>query len=562
MKTLRSYWNLIVPVLSVAAAIFAGTRAAPSGNSPTGWLVPAVAFFVTMVVTRKLLHGEFNGFPEVSLIDKRSLTELDRALPLLVNRLFQAGYAPIFVVDELDKVPDLADRLRGFMRQLKYFATDESFFCFLTDRSYFEVFEADLDHWRYPVEQTYFGHRVLVHYTPAQIRKYIDSRFPPNDQGPETLTIKNIIAFVSHCQPAEVERYLSENRDPADPRSLRIEEGTLWSAPKYRFSIYCNTVLQFLYESSDATHRIRQYPQFSAWIMDSLYYLPQGWLDGQSPDVDQQRLKKYFKEHLGLGRLDRDVTSDADLAFLLDLTLKFRNHLISPHRFAQEWVESHKSTLSREESIQLVNCLLQRPLIRMVPNKDRGKLSSDAQCSWEFDFYGTPIRPDGSLRPYFGAIRSNSFERTMEKTYDRTDYFQQALTNLGVSAEAIFQMASDHAWGKDSRDWVRSALKPHKAAVESLFAESSGRDVNHLFDMAAMSITLFDAQGRFLIAALAGKSAVADIDDVDECIDLAMTKYGNDEVTRFLLEDVLSGGTLQLNLDALNNLAKKRPSAA
>jgi len=49
-----------------------------------------------------------------------------------------AGFAPIFVLDELDKVEDAWEALHRFLTLTKHIVTDQSAFMFLTNRDYYE----------------------------------------------------------------------------------------------------------------------------------------------------------------------------------------------------------------------------------------------------------------------------------------------------------------------------------------------------------------------------------------------------------------------------------------
>ena len=71
-------------------------------------------------------------------IPNLSVATLDRVLPVLLERIRDAGLAPVFVIDELDKVKDLSNRIPQMVKRLKKLVAESAFFCFLTDRRYFE----------------------------------------------------------------------------------------------------------------------------------------------------------------------------------------------------------------------------------------------------------------------------------------------------------------------------------------------------------------------------------------------------------------------------------------
>jgi hypothetical protein len=75
---------------------------------------------------------------ELTLDIKWDIERLERDLPLLIKRVKDAGFAPIFVLDELDKVDDAMESLHRFLTLTKHIVTDQSAFMFLTNRDYYE----------------------------------------------------------------------------------------------------------------------------------------------------------------------------------------------------------------------------------------------------------------------------------------------------------------------------------------------------------------------------------------------------------------------------------------
>ena len=84
--------------------------------------------------------------------------------------------APVFVVDELDKVTGLSTRIVSMVHHLKKLVAENAFFCFLTNRSYFEEMLAESSGRPYPVEYTYYTHRLFVVFSPEDFERYLRSR--------------------------------------------------------------------------------------------------------------------------------------------------------------------------------------------------------------------------------------------------------------------------------------------------------------------------------------------------------------------------------------------------
>ena len=76
---------------------------------------------------------------ETAIDVKRDVDRLERDLPVLLKRVKDAGFAPIFVLDELDKTRDANAALEKFLKLTKHIVTDHAAFLFLTDRDYYEL---------------------------------------------------------------------------------------------------------------------------------------------------------------------------------------------------------------------------------------------------------------------------------------------------------------------------------------------------------------------------------------------------------------------------------------
>ncbi len=565
MKRLAGYWRIIVPILSVAAAVFAASKIPATSDRLVQLLLPAVVFFSTIAITRRMLFRDEQGFPEASLVDGRSLADLDRALPMLVSRMHQNGYAPIFVVDELDKVPEVARRLKGFMRQLKYFATDEAFFCFLTDRSYLETFEAELEHHHYPEEQTYYGHRVLIHYTPEFINRYVKDLFEPTCQirlDAETLLIRELVQFNSHCHPEEVRQFLNQGISTARPNDIRINEGSLWLVPGYRFTLYSNAILKFLYESSQCKHRLRQDKQFGSWVLDALYYFPQRWLQ-TGVQFTENDLIRYLAGQLGVKPsqmaeqpTESGILSKSELDFLMALARKFGEYLERPWIFTAAFVK--RAARDKAEgpflAIELVISMLQRPLLVETTAESR---------KWEFDSFGTPIGKtrDQIQSRYFRAICAKGFQKTLAYCHRDVRLVRRQLRKNGVSTKRLAELVQKHAW-EGKFDFVRDLVESHKHLLNQF---DSSIVLRTLYETAALADCLYPVErGGFLMMALSDRAATAPLPSTDlEKDRLFREVIGKFSLLKELPEkdlalvclSISSGTNLSENFKGLNSLA-------
>jgi len=402
VRQIKAYWNLVAPILSVGVAIFAATQIAKSAPTQFPWLIPGIAFFITLALTRKFLtYGAF-GPPDGGMLSRNSLPDLDRALPAFVSRLHQSGYAPIFVVDELDKVADMEKCMAIFMKQLKYFATDEAFFCFLTDRKYLEVFQASLEQHTYPEEQTYFGHRILVHYTFDQIGKYIRSIIQGEEaKHPHELHFARMLAiFESHCQADEADRFIITNQVKDNwAFYFSVEQPGIWSSAAYRLHGYFLLAIMVLFESRQVRQRLRQNRQFGAWLVDTYYWICQEWKLSQ--EGSPQLLTKYGLEtsFASLLQIDRrgpvfisDILSEDELNFLWTQAKELQKFLTTPSFLFFKLLSDFRLEKDSGEWVyNLTLAGLAAPILLSAARADSQKSEVNANAlpfDWNFTFWG------------------------------------------------------------------------------------------------------------------------------------------------------------------------------
>jgi hypothetical protein len=132
-----------------------------------------------------------------------SLQTLERDLPLVIDRVRAAGLAPVFVVDELDKVEGPGLDIGELIGQLKHLTTDYGFYCFLTGRDYYEDIEQKIAERIYPREHTNFSERLFVVYTPSELADFLGRTIvmestSPNEEGYDELARAMLVRIVLH----------------------------------------------------------------------------------------------------------------------------------------------------------------------------------------------------------------------------------------------------------------------------------------------------------------------------------------------------------------------------
>ncbi len=221
---------------------------------------------------------------DYSFILDRSVQTLDRDLPLVIERIREAGLTPVFAIDELDKVENPNESIGQMIVRLKHLVADYGFFCFLTDRDYYEYVRNKLHIEPYPREHTYFSHSLFVNYQPRDLLKFlIDILRPepgttPAEAEADELDARVLARFMLHRSRLnvvdalrEIARHFDENgRLLPQYRGLR---GRL----AYQFPLTLHLAIEFVFDNSIMRERVGSDPRFSQIAGDMLYALSRAW---------------------------------------------------------------------------------------------------------------------------------------------------------------------------------------------------------------------------------------------------------------------------------------------
>lgn len=173
---------LLAPVASLLAGALVGVGAAAADASGAAALASGIASALGAAAVFKYSSSRSSARSlsrEMSFMPDLSERTLDRFVPLLVTRLVRAGLAPVFVVDELDKVDGLPELIVDLLRGLKKIFAETAFFCFVTDRRYFEELRRTTSDGSYPPSSTYFSHQLFIVYAHDDLHRYLRTRLIP-----------------------------------------------------------------------------------------------------------------------------------------------------------------------------------------------------------------------------------------------------------------------------------------------------------------------------------------------------------------------------------------------
>src|SRR5581483_1366680 len=239
-----------------------------------------------------------------------SIASLDRMLPVLIDRMLSAGLAPIFAIDELDKVKDLDPVMEDLITHLKHFVTEKAFFCFICDRAYFERITASGRSGSYSREYTFFSDRLFVQYTPADLKLYLKQILiadPPASTDTEKSDLEflpNLLLQSARLSPIGLHRELrrfteTDGHFRLEPGDVRIQQG-------FQMRAFMQLAIEFMFgERRDKTieppvrKRMKQDYLFARLAGDALYYPAVEWAKGEPTlDVSKRTFERYLKNRL------------------------------------------------------------------------------------------------------------------------------------------------------------------------------------------------------------------------------------------------------------------------
>ncbi len=317
--------DLLNPLLTVLAGGLLGMGALVQGKDPLVaallGLGTALGTALTLSITSKNTRKTTRDSNRVFTWDT-SVESLDRMLPVLVERMVQAGLAPIFVIDELDKVDKLEKEMEVLIAHLKHFVTERAFFCFLCDRAYFETITAQGRHGQYSRDFTFFSDRLFIHYLPGQLRAHVQRILQiekaagaelPATPVPEPTTPSEIVRTIEDRDYDFLCTVLLQGAY-SSPIALRrrflaftngdgqcvLEPGEIRNLRGFQRRAFMQFAVEEVLKKSELRERLRQDPQFGRFLLDTLYYPARRWNEASEQlDISRNALQLHLE-----GRLD------------------------------------------------------------------------------------------------------------------------------------------------------------------------------------------------------------------------------------------------------------------
>jgi hypothetical protein len=344
---------------------------------------------------------------EYTLVRNFELDTLDRVLPVLTDRLREAGLAPVFVVDELDKVENISQRMPDIVKHLKQFVAERSFFCFLTNRSYYESLRRRLLDEPYPREHTYFSQPLFVAIRPHDLHEYLlqviqkDNPSPEDDEDYQVLPY--VLRFQAQAHASDLQRRLAQIRGPNG--MVNLAPGAVRTRPDYVAAALIQLGIEMVLDQGEMRRELESNPETWQVAYDAMYYIPRRWLQGEETvDLNETPFELYLA-----GRIKEDVDNSPpgtesnghstvldvkSRLLLLNGARRLAALLADPDRFRTEFhqYQSELRTRNRPEvDSALWNALLDNP----TEMKNRQLLEPEPQnvYRWRFSPSGRSLVP-------------------------------------------------------------------------------------------------------------------------------------------------------------------------
>jgi len=340
--------ELVKPLASVlAGAVVAAGSAAGShglGLSLAAGLAAALVSSLFVKSTTTTIHKQGRQ-TDTSFIPDLSLKTLDRILPTLIQRLRDAGLAPVLVIDELDKVRGLPDRLVGMIHFLKKLLAENVFTCFLTDRGYLEHLRLKGNGAAYAPAYSYFSHPLLIVYQPSDFDGYLDMLLKADRVAAASTStqvdpaapmstavdvdkvdlevLKWVLRHRCQLHALALAREISSLR--GENATVQIAAGVVRTEYTYLIDVTFQVTIELQLAQPHVQAWLRQRPDMSQILFDALYYLSREWLQGKHQVVRSGAIDpflSYLVGRMNLGDLRPEGSGEFEItAEVIEQTL-------------------------------------------------------------------------------------------------------------------------------------------------------------------------------------------------------------------------------------------------
>jgi hypothetical protein len=246
--------------------------------------------------------------------------------------------------------------MRDIVRHLKKFVSEQAFFCFLTDRSYFEYLTQRTATQAYPIEHTYFTDRLFVVFRPENLHDYVCAHLrleesPAADSSAaadeerriatsDLAALPYVILQRAEMHPIDLQREIGDVR--GRDGEMAIPPGALRSELRGRCDVMVQLAVRMLLNRKDLRILLEREPEVTRLAYDAVYYPNRmrrlGKFDLDLSDAGRADFERYLAGRMVPDLLDQqdyhDVTlSTTDIAFFYGLVREMAALISDPYAY-------------------------------------------------------------------------------------------------------------------------------------------------------------------------------------------------------------------------------------
>ncbi len=280
LRDLPSGWSGLAGGALTSGALFAGVPP---------WIVGVGALAGIAATSSLTLAAEYRrsvrGSRELTYKEDDSLTTYALRVPRAVEAVRELGVYPVFVLDELDKVPELPQQLLGALGKLKALVNERhALFVLITGASYFRAARESISRDPHVLEATAFGELLFVAYPISELLDYLGRALifggtpDPRERALRPHLFRVLLARAA-CHPSALEHELQRVAAPEgglDPSVLRID------TPRYRAELVVQLAVEQLVGEPSSAAWLGDRPERLQAVYDVLFLPVRRWRNGRS----------------------------------------------------------------------------------------------------------------------------------------------------------------------------------------------------------------------------------------------------------------------------------------
>jgi hypothetical protein len=368
-------------------------------------------------------------------------------------------------------------------------STDYGFFCFLTDRDYYDAVQSQLDSTAYPREHTYFSDRLFVLYRPEELSNFLREVINPEtaeDQKGRAALAKLII-HDSKLNTVDMIRELARGWDESGAYLTPSEALTAQVRHQLRIAMQLAIELQLRDEAMAIP--VGRNPAFAQVAVDALYMLSRRWeAEEFEVSLSETDLLSYLAKRLqpiggdgppresaapaaaapAAAARRRPRRADENRATVLRVIGAAEFRLIRD--FVVRLAEALSDFHQLREKLQVENRIVadELPLLEAItrpPVKGLLRRIEDGRYEFLYDIYGRDLET-GRLIGRTGAVPDQIRPRC-DRAWRFVEAMEQAGATLGITvaemSEAQLLPSIDWTDMRRRRDRMRAAVEIDEA---------------------------------------------------------------------------------------------------